>query len=208
MFEDTKKLTFQIWRDDVELIVGKIDKDFKNILEEADKDVAEVTERNVKATHPEFNWELVKELHTHLEMTTVGESRSIVKTHGGEKRMVPKQGEHYMKGLSPSTIQTETAMMTKTSEIARKEIRDVKDAPSVVIELEDRVRSFSRSGGQTLLPKESMKGVIMTVLPSEVKAFMSQHSNLSWLECRAKLLEFVSHHNRSCVTDQQHRKEG
>ena len=31
----------------------------------------------------------------------------------------------------------------------------------------------------------------MTVLPSEVKAFMSEYSNLSWLDYRAKVREFV-----------------
>ena len=66
----------------MELIVGK---GVKNILQEAQKDVVEVTEENVRAKNPEFNQELVKESHMYLEMNTVVETRSIVKTHGGEK---------------------------------------------------------------------------------------------------------------------------
>ena len=43
-------------------------------------------------------------------------------------------------------------MMTEVFVIARKEIRDVQDVPSVVTELENRVRSFNRSVGQALFP--------------------------------------------------------
>ena len=46
--------------------------------------------------------------------------------------MVLKHGEQYMKGLSP-----------KVFEIARKEIRDVNGVPSVVTELEDKVKALS-----------------------------------------------------------------
>ena len=45
-FEDNKELTFQVWRDDVGLLVRKIDKGFKNILQEAKKAAAEVLEKN------------------------------------------------------------------------------------------------------------------------------------------------------------------
>ena len=85
-FEDNKGLTLRVWREDAKLIVGVIDKDFKNIPREAKKGVAEVTEHNVKPKHPEFNWELVKELYTYLvEVNTVGEPPSTVKTHGSER---------------------------------------------------------------------------------------------------------------------------
>ena len=35
----SEELTFQTWKDDVQLIVGKIDKDFTNTLQEASKAV-------------------------------------------------------------------------------------------------------------------------------------------------------------------------
>ena len=84
-------------------------------------------------------------------------------------------------------------MMTKVSDSARKVSRDAKDVLSVVVELDDGVRSINRSGEQALLPTGSTK-VIMIVLLFEVKTFMSHCSNLSWMDVRTKVLGFFVCH--------------
>ena len=82
-------------------------------------------------------------------------------------------------------------MMTKVFEITRKELKDVKEVPAIISEMEDKVRNYNVMSKAGPFPGNSMKGILMTVLPTDVKTFMSQHSNLPWLEYRAKVLEFV-----------------
>ena len=192
-FADSEDLVFQAWRDDMELIVGKTDKDFKQILHETRKSTTELKEAEIKSKFPEFDWCKVKELHTYLELKTAGEARQIVKNHGGEDENGLEAWRALHDRYEPRTITTDTAMMTKVFETVKREVKDVKEVPAVISELEDRARKYNTTSRSGIFPVESLKGLLMTVLPTEAKTFMSQHSGLPWIEYRAKVLEFVYH---------------
>ena len=116
-------------------------------------------------------------------MKTASEKRSIVKTHGADEENGKEAWRALHERYEPTTIQTETAMITKVSATAKKEIRDAKEVPPVISELEGKVRTFFRSGGSGPVPPVSVKGSLHD------DCAVSQHSSLSWMDLCAKALD-------------------
>ena len=93
--------------------------------------------------------------------------------------------------FEPRTAESETTLLTHVFAIAQQSIKETKDVPQAISDLEARVRKYHEVCITSAIPAEQQKGLIMTILPAAMKTHMSQHAQLSWAEYKAKVFEFV-----------------